>query len=209
MSAPSYAALADVKAAMNIPATTTQYDADLNQKLDTASRAIEQATARRFYPDLNSDGTPNVSIARRYVPTHPGYCIIDDLLTFTSLQDAGGMWVLDRDFYLEPENAPFYSTPYTAIRTIARPFIFTQAQVPVGWAGFDGRVTVTGQWGWTTTPPEIVAATELLTRRLFTRFHDAPLGVVQLGSEAEATRIARTDPDIGSLIGPYTLVVIA
>ena len=40
MSAPSYAALADVKAAMNIPATTTQYDADLNQKLDTASRLV-------------------------------------------------------------------------------------------------------------------------------------------------------------------------
>lgn len=197
---PVYADLATLKAAMSI--TSDIFDDDLTQKIAAASRAIDEACNRRFYPD---DDAQQV---RRFLPENPGYCMLDDLIELTSVTAQDSVWVRDSDFYLEPINANADGRPYTGLRTIARPFIFTKSQIPAGWAGFDGRITVTGKWGWAQVPDAITTATEILARRLFTRTHDAPLGILQMGTGLEAVRMARNDPDIGDLIGPYALVVL-
>lgn len=201
MSTPVYATPYDVKQSLGLTASTFADD-DITAAIAAASRAIDQQTSRRFYPDNDANQV------RTFLPQHPGYCIIDDLVEFTSLEAQDSTWVLNSDFYLEPTNAAADARPFTAIRTIARPFIFTLSQIPAGWAGFDGRITVTGMWGWAAAPDEIATATKILASRLLRRVREAPLGVVSLGSEMEAVRLGRADPDVAALVGPYARVVL-
>ena len=194
-----YTTLAALKSTLEI--TQSTFDTDLQAAITAASRAIDQQTGRRFYADADANQV------RYYLATHDGYAVIDDLCTFTSLeQPVGTAWTLGTDFFLEPQNAPADGKPYTAIRTIARPFIFPQSRMQQGWAGFDGRIKVTGQFGWTAVPAEITQATTILASRLFRRAREAPFGVVT-GID-QMIRLGRLDPDISALISPYDVSFI-
>lgn len=196
-----YVQLAALKATLGI--TGTGYDTDLTAAISAASRVIDERTGRRFYPDADANQQ------RKFLPLNPGYCVIDDLCQFTSLDAQDSSWTLDQDFYLEPLNAAADGRPYTAIRTIARPFIFTLAELTAGWAGFDGRITVTGMWGWASTPPAITEAAGILATRYFKRSREAPFGIVGLGADVQAIRLGHTDPDVAEMVAPYSRTVIA
>lgn len=201
MPATDYVDLATLKATLNLTGQTFA-DADIQSAITAASRAIDQQTSRRFYPDADAEQE------RKFWPLNPGFALIDDLCEFTSLAYQGDPWTIETDFYLEPINAAADDRPWTGIRTIARPFIYTLAERATGWAGFDGRITVTGKWGWAEAPAEIVQATSILASRLLRRAREAPFAVVG-GIDGEAIRLAKLDPDVAMLISPYELSVIA
>lgn len=202
MASTDYVQLATLKATLNLSGQTFA-DADIQAAIDAASRAIDSQTGRRFYADADANQS------RMFWPLNPGFCSIDDLVTFTSLSYQGDAWTLGTDFYFEPINAAADGRPYTGIRTIARPFIYTLAERASGWAGFDGRITVVGQWGWAAVPAEIVEATTILASRLLRRAREAPFAVVGMGIDGEAVRLGKLDPDVAMLIAPYELSVIA
>ena len=191
-----YTTLAALKATLEI--TQNTFDTDLQAAITAASNAIDQQCGRRFYPDSDANHV------RYYLAVNSGYAIIDDLTTFTALeQPVGTVWTRDTDFFLEPQNAAADGRPFTAIRTIARPFLFPQSQMVQGWAGFDGRLKVTGMFGWAGPPAEIVQATTILASRLFRRAREAPFGVIT-GIDS-MIRLGRLDPDISALISPYMM----
>lgn len=196
-----YITLSALKASLNL-AGQTFADADLQLAITTASRAIDEVTGRRFYPD------DDASQVRRFLPLSNGYCIIDDLCQFTSLTFQGDTWTLDQDFYLEPVNASSDGRPWTSIRAISRPFIYTLGDVGPGWAGFDGRITVTGMWGWAATPAQVQEATAILAARLVRRAREAPFAVIGSDINGDAIRLAKFDPDVAMLIDPFTKTVI-
>lgn len=200
MASSDYVQLSALKASLNL-ATQNFADADLQLAITAASRAIDEATGRRFYPDTNDVG-------RKFLPVNNGYCVIDDLNAFTSLTVLGDTWTLDQDFYLEPINAAADGRPWTSIRAVTRPFLYTLADIPAGWVGFDGRITVTGKWGWATTPEQIQEATAILAARLVRRVREAPFAVVGSDIDGTAIRLAKFDPDVAALIDPFTKTVI-
>jgi hypothetical protein len=193
---PVYTDVTTVKAYLGLTGTT--YDAELADDIATAARWIDNNCDQIFYTTEEQ--------TRGYIPQNPGYCVIDPVVTFTSLTAQESEWTRDTDFMLEPLNAAAQGRPYTGIRTIARPFIFTLAQIPTGWAGFDGRVYVTATFGWPAVPNEIVQANKILAARYFHR-RNAPLGVISFNTEV-AFRMAGADADAASLILPYGLVSI-
>jgi hypothetical protein len=195
-----YVQLADLEASLSLTGTTFA-EADLTLAISAASRAIDEITGRRFYPDADNQQV------RKFLPLNSGYCVIDDLCQFTSLTFQGDTWTLDQDFYLEPTNAAADGRPWTSIRAITRPFIYTLADISPGWVGFDGRITVTGMWGWAATPPQIQEAAGILASRFMRRAREAPFAVVG-GYEGEAIRLAKFDPDVAALIEPFTKTVI-
>lgn len=200
--ASDYVTLASLKASLDISEMT--FDTDLQLAITAASRAIDQlgGPGRRFYADT-------VDVTRKFLPENNGYCIIDDLVSLTSLTANGDVWTVDTDFYLEPLNASADGMPFTAIRTIARPFIFTKSEIaPGGWAGFDGRISLVGKWGWAATPEPIQEAASILASRLFKRVREAPFGITSLGAEAVAIRLGSTDPDVLGLVEPYSRNVL-
>lgn len=178
-------------------------DLDIMRAIGAASRAIDQATGRRFYADA-ADTT------RKYIPMNPQYCSIDDLSSLTTLKDSGGQTLtLDTDFYLEPINAAAKGFAYTGIRSINRPFLWDTSNQAISYPGPDGRISVTGKFGWTTPPPEIVEATQILATRLMLRSRQAALGVISFGVDGGAAEIANNDPDVAMLIAPYVRLIAA
>jgi hypothetical protein len=201
MAASDYVQLAALKLSLGITGST--YDTDLQLAITAASRAIDElgGPGRRFYADV-------ADVTRKFLPENSGYCIIDDLSSLTSLAFQSDTWTLDQDFYLEPLNASSDARPSTAVRTIARPFIFSKAEQPPGWTGFDARITVVGKWGWTSTPEPIQEAASILATRLFKRVREAPFGVIGMGTDAQVVELGSVDPDVLELVEPYSRNVL-
>ena len=191
---PVYTELADVKAYLGI--TNNQWDDEITADIASAARSIDQDCDQFFYETEEQ--------VRAYIPQNPGYCITDPISDFTLLTAQESVWTLDQDFMLEPLNAEQEGRPFTAIRTIARPFIFTLAQIPAGWAGFDGRIYVTAKFGWSAVPNQIVQANKIRAARYFHR-KNAPLGVISFSNEV-AFRMAGADADAAALLVPFGLV---
>ena len=174
----------------------TYADADVDRAVAAASRAIDNATGRRFYPDSTT------AHVRYYTPPNPWGFDIDDLITLTSLKtdmDGDGTyettWTVTTDFLLEPFNAAEDGRPYE--RVAVQPYGSQSLRC------LPREVEVTGKFGWATVPEEIKQATAILAGRLLKRSREAPFGVVTVGFEGPAARIARTDPDLDSLLCEY------
>lgn len=194
----AYVELEELKRTLAV--TSTNYDPDLANCIQTASRAIDAACGRRFWSDT---GTANI---RTYTPDSYRRLMIDDLQTLTTLKvDQNGdgtfeeTWTVGTDFVLEPQNAdsdiPIRPYESVVIRKQSRYYF------PVD---LEQSVQVTGTFGWAAVPDEIQSATSILAGKLFKRMREAPFGIVSFGGgESPAMRLARTDPDIGNLIQGY------
>jgi len=172
-------------------------EGDISAAISAASRGIDGACQRRFYAD--TDATQ----VRHYTPQTGDTCLIDDLVTFTSLAvDRNGdgvfeeAWTLNQWFVLEPNNADSDSRPWTRINVN----LVWGRQFPP----WPRSVALTGKFGWSAVPAAIVEATTILAAQLVKRAREAPFGVVAIGLDVGAvTRIAVTDPSIRFLISDY------
>lgn len=197
---PVYTDLATVKNTLELSSETFA-DADITVAITAASRAIEKLCRRRFWLD------PDANQVRYYNATSHRVVRIDDLVTLTELATGYGqdtfdvIWTENTQFILEPMNAPSDGWPFTRIRAVYNHFPHQRR-----------AVRVTGQFGWSTVPDEIVAATAMLATRLFRRAREAPFGIIGFALDAgttAATRIARQDPDVMGLIGPFIRQLVA
>jgi hypothetical protein len=194
----AYVELEELKSTGELTGTTFA-DADMAPALVAASRGIEQATGRRFYPD--ADATQ----VRYYTPDSPSWVAIDDLITLTQVATdrLGGtsfsdIWTLNTDFVLEPLNAAADGWPYSSLRS--QPL--GSRTFPRGYAR---SVRVTGMFGWSAPPDAIKTLTKLIAARLVKRTRESPMGFVEIGFEGAVVRAAgyARDPDYQFLIGPY------
>lgn len=194
----SYISREDLKSTLTLTGQTYA-DLDVDRAIASASRGIDLVCGRRFYPD------PDANQVRYYTPVQPDSLAIGDLITLTTMKtDPGGKqtfdatWTLNTDFVLEPQNAVIegFGWPYTHIRVHPLGANFLLWPWP-------RSVQITGMWGWAAVPEPVKEATTLLANRLLMRARQAPFGVVQLGLEGEAARIARNDPDVSFLLSEY------
>jgi hypothetical protein len=193
-----YATLAQLKTSTGI---SDSFDDDtLELAIEAASREIDQACERVFYP---------TTATRIYTPRDSFTVEIDDLESLTSLKtssSADGVFGVTwgpNDYQLEPLNkiTGGITTPYTLIRAVGD---FTFPRNGFVMNAEEATVQVTGVFGFNTTPVAIKQATILLASRLFKR-NDSPLGVAGFG-DMGVMRVSRFDPDIEALISPYKRV---
>lgn len=190
-----YVTRAQLKATLSL-GDATFADDDIDAALAAASRAIDRACGRWFYQAA-------ADTSRYYHPDDPCLLDIDDIYTVTSIKtDPTGdgtfpyEWTLHTDYDLEPLNAAADGWQFTRIRRRSTGSYYLPTFVP-------RSVEVTGRFGWSAVPSGIVQATGILAKRLLTRSREAPLGVVAVGMDGNAVRIAKTDPDVAALIEPY------
>jgi len=193
----------DLKSTLSLTGQTYA-DADIDRAITAASRGIDQTCGRRFYPD------PDSTHVRYFTPKDHLTFPIGDLITLTSFQtDTAGTgsfstaWVQNTDFILEPLNAleEGFGQPFNRIRVLPR-------QTALRLYGWPREAKVTGQWGWAAVPEPVKQYTAILAGRLLKRAREAPFGIVSLGFEGEAARIARSDPEGAFLLGPYMVQVL-
>jgi hypothetical protein len=187
----NYAELEQVRNSLGV--SEGYLDANVTLNIAAASRAIDEATGRRFYLD------PADSV-RYYEPKSYRLVALDDAVSITEVaidRTGGGfteVWDTG-DYVLEPYNALLEYWPYEWLR-----------RSRLGGRDFpclERSVRVTGRFGWPQIPAPIVEATQILAIKLLKRTREAPFGIVTPGMDV-AFRIARTDPDVGSLIAPYS-----
>ena len=183
-----YATLAQVKAALRI--TDSVDDSLLEMAIESASRAIDQYTARNFY----NAGTA----VRYYAPSDSLNVEIDDMISLSSLQTMSDddqvydtTWASD-DYQLEPLNGIVdgIAQPYNHIRAIGDYTFLTLAG--------EATIKVTAVWGWSAVPIQVTQATVIQASRIFKRL-DSPLGIIsgELGSMRVGSRL---DPDVAQLV---------
>jgi hypothetical protein len=195
-----YATLAQVKAALRIPASDTIDDALLEMAIESGSRAIDGYTNRNFF----SSGT----VSRVYAPSTSFVTEIDDLISITTLKSASDddsgfdITFKPTDFQLEPLNGNVdgQPTPFTQVRAIGD-YLFNQ---------FNGQATVevTGVFGFATVPIAVRQATVIQSSRIYKRL-DSPLGVAGI-SDIGIMRVSnRLDPDVAQLVDPLRRIRFA
>lgn len=185
-------------------------DNDIDLAISAASRAVDQITGRRFWPDADVNQT------RYFTARSFDYVDVGDLITLTSLTfdwDGDNVYELNWTalpalWMLDPPNALADGFPYQAIRT-------RKASSNIMWDEWDGAyggssfptseaaVKVVGRFGWLTAPPQIEEATGLIASRLLKRKREAPFGVASLGVDGVGVRIVREDPDVEMLLRPF------
>ena len=191
-----YATLSQLKASLRI--TDSVDDALLELAIEAASREIDSATERQFFP----------TNATRIYTSRDSYIVeIDDLTTLTTLKSSSAAdgtfditWTAS-DYQLEPLNGLTggITIPYTQIRAVG------DYTFPID--GGEATVQVVGSFGFATAPTAIKQATVLLASRIFKR-NDSPLGVAGFG-DLGVVRVSRLDPDVDAMIAPYKKVRFA
>jgi hypothetical protein len=185
-------------------------DNDIDLAISSASRAVEQLTGRRFWPD------PDVNQTRYFTARSYDYVDVGDLITLTSLTfdwDGDNVYELNWTalpalWMLDPPNAPADGFPYQAIRTrkASRNMMWDEWDGVYGGSSFptsEAAVKVVGRFGWLTAPPQVEQATGLIASRLLKRKREAPFGVAALGVDGVGVRIAGSDPDVEMLLRPF------
>ena len=193
-----YCTLNEVKASLRIPVSDTIDDDLLELAIESASRDIDQATERQFFP---------TDTHRFFTPRNSLVCEIDDVSSLTSIKSstaADGTYDTtwsESDYQLEPLNgiAGGMSVPFDTLRAVGDYY----------WpsSGLEVTVRVEGTFGFATAPIAIKQATVLLASRIFKR-NDSPGGVMGFG-DIGVVRVSKFDPDIERLINPYRKIRFA
>lgn len=192
----SYATLTELKAAVEIAASDTADDTDLQRALDAATQWIDQHTGRTF--------TLSGSTTKTYLATDADVLRVVDLVTASSVTvDSSGnqtygttldttnyyLWPLNDGRYQEIRVLPTSSTSFSP--------------------GHFARVT--GTFGYLegspgATPPSVKQACLLLATRWFKR-HEKPFALLEGSGEFGPAfgRIPGHDPDVELLLAPYRL----
>lgn len=196
MASTDYVDWGAMKASLSLQGQTYADD-DIKLAITAASRVLDNATGRRFYPDADANQV------RYYTATETGEIWVDDLVTLTSLETApstygtySDLWVNGTDYVPEPFNAPASSEPWTLLRSISS----SSKRFPTT---YPHSVKVTGKFGWTVPPAAIVLACQILATQYVRRVREAPFGIVAIGAEGQALRLGSNDAQLTQLITPY------
>jgi hypothetical protein len=193
----AYVELEEFKRTANLSGQT-YVDNDIQIALVAASRGIDQALHRRFYPDADA------AQVRYYTPNGGCTVEIDDLLTLTSLladYDGDGTfeqtWVQNTDFILEPLNAVADGVPFDTIRRHQRSGF--------SYSPYPRSLKLTGKFGWAAAPEGIRTLTSLIAARLVKRTREAPFGIVSFGLDGAVMRASQfaNDPEYQFLTSTY------
>jgi hypothetical protein len=171
----NYATTAELKGRLNIPLSNDDYDAELDDALNSASREIERFTNRQF-------NKVTVATEREFEPFEPDYVWVTDFYSSTGLvikTDENNDGVFEHtwttaDYELYPRNNQEFGVsgfPYYKI------FPANGAYFPKACRGERrGTLQVKALWGWEDVPYQVKQAALALAARNF-QMKDAPLGL--------------------------------
>jgi len=192
-----YAALAELKAVLDIPVDFVDKDPLLERAIEGASRRIDGWCHRSFVAAGTAAGS---ATTRVFAPHSSRVCYVDDIANtagFVLRTDADGdgvfevTWQAD-DYELEPRNALVKGEAVTRIMAVDELFPTANWRTPV---------QVTANWGWPAVPHDVREACLLLAGRQFKR-GDALLGVAGFG-DIGTVMVRSSDPDVQALLAPY------
>ena len=179
----AYVSLEELKAQLGVSGTTT-HDTVLNRLLGASQKAVETFTDEVWESPASRDEFFVVDRWSSTLDIPPAQSIS------AVAEKSDGSWsALSTEDWETVETSPGVAYERLVKRGCWKLTVYGEASV-----------RVTGVFAKTATVPEDVKeATLILAARLFQR-KDVPLGFTAGGVDAAAMRLARTDPDVGSLL---------
>jgi len=188
----AYATPDELRRRQGIPDGNTYVEADLEDALLTASRAVDEWCGRTF-------GRAEVVSVRAF-PVHPRGVDTDDFWTTDGLAVGGTAWTpATTGYVLEPVNGVVNGLPgwpYSSLSTAGsgRGIIWPELTV-LGPA----RVEVAARWGWAEVPSAVKSATLMLAAEEL-KLKDTTFGVAGFGDYAIRVR---SNPKVAERLAPY------
>jgi hypothetical protein len=193
-----YCTLADLKAVMRIVDNVD--DVLLEDRIEEASRTIDDYCDRRFYLDTSAS-------SRIYTAPSGKYVLTDDIASTSGLvikvdtthDGTYATTLTSAQYQLEPLNAISKGVAITRIMAVSGgSFPTISAPAPI---------QVTAIWGWPAVPSPVKSAAILMAGRL-TKRGDSLLGVAGFG-DLGAISVRNIDPDVQKMLAPYKTATLA
>lgn len=169
-------------------------DNDVDRALLAASRGLDELCHDRFYATAGTyyfDPADSMTVKLR-----PSAGSITSIAVDTDGDGDFETELTDTDYLAWPYNNPAEAKPWWEVQL--------HPKSSVRFPAYPRSVRVIGSFGWATLPPALEQATGLLAAKLLKRAREAPFGIAVFGTEGGvAMRIARNDPDIMFLVGPF------
>ncbi len=188
-----YTTLKALKATLSLGEGDSFANSDLEAAITAASRSVDKITGRHFWKD-------GKDTERSYRAERTGRVRIDDLVSLTAVamlpprSSVSETWELS-EIEPSPLNAATDEEPYEHLDSLVA-------------RRFNGKVTVTGVFGWPAVPAQITEATTIIATKLTKRAREAPFGIAAMGMEGGAVYIARSDPDVSLLLSPFIKAMV-
>lgn len=191
----NYLTREEFKTRINLEGTTYS-DADIDRSLGAAEEIIEEMCNDRFYQSGTAVARTFDAETQRVLKLRPS---AGSITSVKLDEDGDGVYEITlaaSDYVKWPYNAAADSKPWWELRIHPNSdYVFPTS--------YPQAIEVTGLFGWATTPDAIKDATAILASKLLKR-REAPFGIVAFNFEGgDAMRIARNDPDVMALVGPY------
>lgn len=193
-----YCSLADLKSVLRILDNVD--DAMLEDRIEEASRVIDDYCDRRFFQD-------STATARLYTAPSASYVLVDDIASTSGLvvkvdTTADGTYATTltaSQYQLEPLNNLSKGNAITRIAATQTGSFPTRTS--------PAPIQVTAVWGWPSVPRPVRSACILLAGRL-TKRGDSLLGVAGFG-DLGAITVRNIDPDVQRMLAPYRTATLA
>jgi len=191
---PSFVSAADVRGYMAITSTTGQWsDASLGSNIRAASSFLERRTGRQFEALTGATKT--------FTTDGRAYLVLPDLRSVSSIALNGAPLTADSTYYLMPDRHD--PTMFTGIQFRAfsgrneRPNYLTASTwfdngydlpnraSPVSDSSLPNDLVITGNWGWSPLPEDLLMATKVLSA-FYAKRPDSVLADVEITPEGNA-----------------------
>ena len=191
-----YVTLAD--AVQYVGRNEARADAELEDVISSVSRMIDSYCGREFFA---TSAQARVFKVQRYDLLDLGP--FNDVTAVTTLKtDENGDGTYERtisaaDFELGPSNAPVRGRPYRYVK------LLNSVTFPIpAPSGRKNLIQITGNWGFTSTPPEVKQACRIMVAEV-AKLADAPLGVAGYGEFGVFRVSGSIPPRARQLLDPF------
>ena len=187
-----YCTLAEVRARLELEATSTSNNSIIEANIEAVSRWIDHYCGRKFY--ANTD-------AHYYTAEYTDVLFVgDDIISIDTMgTDSDGdrtyetTWTSD-DYDLMPYNAAIDGWPYSWIETTPNgDYAFPKVKK---------GVKIEGTFGWTSAPDAVNEACIIQATRIYKR-KDSPLGIAGVSEFGNIQMVSEMDADVKALLEPY------
>lgn len=200
----------DVRDYLNLEGTTAKYsDALLGSNIRTASEALQRRSGRQF--------ERQAGVTKTFTTDGKAQMAIPDLTTATSVTLQSASLTVNASYWLIPDYRN--SGIYTAIQVraygtdsyLANPEWF-ERNLDRSWArgnsSLPNDLSITGTWGWSSYPDELLHVTKVLAG-WYTRRPSSLLANVQLTPEGNELRYTDEPPEVAAFLREWQLGTMA
>lgn len=180
---PQYVSLEEMKQSLSLGGESYA-DQDIMRAIVSASKVVDSMCDPTYTGSTGLFGPP-VTETRTFTATGDWYLYTGPISAITAVSNNGSAWTSGTHYFIDGGDT---------LRTLSLNSFSLSGNA----------ISVTATFGYTSVPPEVVEATQIIAVQLLRRVREAPFGVLASALDGPAIRIGRFDPQVDALLAAHT-----